>query len=517
MNHEITPSSRAAAKRELGQDQLDRQDIPSHPVDPVNPVKKTREGRVAVRKHTEGDGTVSRRRFLGGSAVAAGCVIVPASVLGAKKKKAKGGETAKPLPPSERLNIALVGLGARGAGNAQKCDGANIVALCDVDWKLAATAFERYPDVPRYRDYRRMLDKEKGIDAVVVSTPDHTHAVISAEAMKRGKHVYCETPLAHDVWEVRELARIAKEKGVVTQMGNERHSGPGIRRAVEMLWGGGLGPIEEAHCWTNRPQWPQGIGRPTGRPHAQPGLEWDLWLGPAPARVYHPSYHPYRWRGWSDFGTGALGAMGCHLMDVICWGLKLGEAKSVSVEAESTGINGETFAKASTVRYRFAARGDLPPVTVTWYDGGRQPESPEHLPYLRELGSNGSLFIGKEHSMMFGPTVFGTNPGQIGPRTIPEFAKIQATRKYAKIPSVRDTPWQKGSRHIQEWITACRTGKQPCANFAESAPLAEIALLGNVALLAGKPIEWDTEKMQVTNVPEANHFVRREARKGWSL
>jgi len=454
---------------------------------------------------------------LGSSAITAGCFVVPAAVLGARKKKAKGGGDPKPLPPSERLNIAIVGLGARGAGNAEKCTGANIVALCDVDWKLAATAFERYPDVPRYKDYRRMLDKEKSIDAVLVSTPDHTHAVISAEAMKRGKHVYAETPMAHDVWEVRELARIAKDTGVATQMGNERHSGAGIRRAVEMLWGGGLGPITKVHCWTNRPQWPQGIGRPTGRPPAREGLAWDLWLGPAPARVYHPSYHPYRWRGWCDFGTGALGAMGCHLMDVICWGLKLDEAESVCVEAESTGINGETFPEASTIRYRFSAREDLPPVEVTWYDGGRQPVRPKLLPYLREVGSNGSLFIGEEHCMMFGPTVLGTTPGQVGPRTLPEFTKVEARRPVKKIPLVKDTPWKYGGRHIQEWITACRTGRQPCANFGESAPLAEIALLGNVALLAGKPIEWDAAAGKITNVPEADRFIRREYRKGWSL
>jgi predicted dehydrogenase len=408
-------------------------------------------------------------------------------------------------------------LGARGSGNVEKCEGANVVALCDVDWRAAATALERYPGAAKYKDFRRMLDEEKGIDAVVVSTPDHTHAVIAAAVMKRKKHVYVEIPLAHDVWEARELARLAGETGVTTQMGNERHSGAGIRRAVEMIWGGGLGPIREVHCWTNRPQWTQGIGRPQASPPMPEGLAWDLWLGPAPERAYHPAYHPYRWRGWLDFGTGALGAMGCHLLDVAFWGLDLGEAKSFSVEAESTAMGGETYPEASTIRYHFPARGDLPPVLVTWYDGGRQPARPDQLPYLREVGSNGSIFFGDEHAMMFGPTVFGTTPGQVGPRTIPEFTRIEAKRPYKRIPPVKESEWTKGNRHIQEWISACKAGGQPCASFQHSAPLTEMVLLGNAALLSGEPIEWDSEKIEITGAPEANRFIRREYRKGWSL
>ena len=464
------------------------------------------------QEHTRNQG-LTRRRFLRGSAVAAGCFIVPSSVLGAKASQ--GGRNAK--PPSERLNIAAVGLGARGLGNVEKCVGSNVVALCDVDWRAAATAFAAYPEATKYKDFRGMLDKEKDVDAVVVSTPDNTHAVIAAEAMKREKHVYVETPLAHDVWEARELSRLASQTGVTTQMGNERHSGPGIRRAVEMIFGGGLGPIREVHCWTNRPQWSQGTSRPQAKSPIPAGLDWDLWLGPAAERNYHPAYHPYRWRGWLDFGTGALGAMGCHLLDVAFWGLKLGQANSFSVEAESTGSNGETYPEASTIRYRFPARGDLEPVEITWYDGGRRPPRPEQLPYLREVGSNGSIFLGDEHAMMFGPTVFGTTPGQVGPRTIPEFAEIKDKRPYDKIPLVKESDWKEGNRHIQEWISACKVGKQPCASFEHSAPLTEMVLLGNVALLSGKPITWDSEKMRITNAPEANRFIRREYREGWSL
>lgn len=457
---------------------------------------------------------VARRRFLGVGAAAVGWSIVPCSVLGAQRKRRA--KSAGP-PPGEKLNVAGVGLGARGLENVQKCEGANIVALCDVDWTLAAPAFQRYPQAAKYKDFRRMLDEVPGIDAVVVSTPDHAHAAVAAEAMKRKKHVYVETPLAHDVWEARELARLARETGVTTQMGNERHSGEGIRRAVEMIWGGGLGPIREVHCWTNRPQWPQGIGIPQAKSTPPAGLDWDLWLGPAPERAYDPAYHPYRWRGWLDFGTGALGAMGCQLLDAAFWGLKLDDAGAFSVAAESTGTSGQTYPAASTVRYRFPVRGELPPVEITWYDGGRLPPRPEQLPYLREVGSNGSIFLGQEHTMMFGPAVFGTTPQQVGPRTVPEFTEVVPKRPFEKIPRVKEGDWTKGNRHIREWMTACKAGTQPSASFERSAPLAEMVLLGNVALLCGKPIEWNPRAMEIAGAPEAERFLRRPYRKGWSL
>ena len=283
---------------------------------------------------------LTRRRFLGNSMALTGGTLLAHSSLGAQRKRS--GRDAK-RPPSEKLNVAGIGLGARGLGNIEKCEGANIVALCDVDWRTAATAFDAYPDATKYKDFRRMLDREKNIDAVVISTPDHTHAVIAAAAMRRHKHVYVEVPLTHDVWEARELARLARATDVATQMGNERHSGPGIRRAVEMIRGGGLGAIREVHCWTNRPQWPQGIGRPTTTARIPDGLDWNLWLGPAPERSFHSAYHPYRWRGWLDFGTGALGAMGCQLLDVAFWGLELDQAKTFTVEADSTGAGPETY------------------------------------------------------------------------------------------------------------------------------------------------------------------------------
>lgn len=455
----------------------------------------------------KGNQTTTRRGFLCSSAIAAGCFVAPNTLRAAQ---------ADDNTPNNKLNIAAVGLGARGSENLEKCGAANIVALCDVDWNMAATTLDRYPNVKKFHDFRKMFDQVPEIDAVVISTPDHTHALIAAEAMRRGKHVYLETPLGHNISETRELARLARETGVTTQMGNERHSGPGIRRAVEMIWGGGLGPIREVHCWTNRPQWPQGVGRPAGeKPPAS--LAWNLWLGPAAQREFSPAYHPYRWRGYLDFGSGALGAMGCHLLDVAFWGLQLDQTPSVSVAAESTGLTAESFPTASTIRYDFPARGELPPVTITWYDGGRKPSSPDLLPFGRELGSNGILFLGAEYPMLFGPTVFGTTPGQVGPRTLPEHESVKPVRSHEKIPPVKVGDWRKGDRHILEWIKACQTGTQPCASFEYAAPLTELVLLGNAALLAEKPLHWDIAEAKRVGDDAPNRFIRDEYRAGWTL
>lgn len=426
---------------------------------------------------------------------------------------------AAPKKPAQKLNIAVVGLGVRGLGNAEKCGANNIVALCDVDWGVAATAFTRFPDAVRYKDYRVMLDKETNIDAVVISTPDHTHAVIAAEAMRRGKHVFVETPLAHSVWEARELTRIAAETGAITQMGIERHSGAGLRKAVEMVWGGGLGRIREVHAWTNRPQWPQGAVKLGKAPKLPKNMDWDIWLGPASKRAFNPAYHPYRWRGWRDFGTGALGAMGCHTIDLAFWSLKLGEATSFTVSAECSGDGSATYPESSTIRYTFPERGVEPALTLTWNDGGRKPPEPELLPKDRGLGSNGSILIGDKHPMMFGPTVLGTTPGQVGPRPLPEFAEITPVRKAPKIPSIPEGDWKAGNRHIGEWLACCRSGKQPSANFAYSGPLTEIVLMGNVALLSGESVTWRNVDGQLTvdGSDKVAQLVKPEYRRGWSL
>ncbi len=463
---------------------------------------------MASRKYKQKQSGVSRRRFLGSLAGASVAVaVVPGHVLGLNGQQ----------PPSEKLNIAGVGLGAIGSDNVNASAAENIVALCDVDSRMAAVTFGRYPKAARYKDFRRMLDKRPDIDAVIVATPDHTHAVITAAAMRRGKHVYTQMPLAHSVWEARQLAEIAKQTGVATQMGNERYSAPTVRSVCEWIWAGCIGPVREVHCWTNRPQWPQGMSRPQGSPAVPSHIDWDLWLGPAPDRPYHGDYHPTNWRGRRDFGTGALGAMGCHVMDGAYWALKLGQATNFSVEAESTGASDESYAKASTVRYRFPARGDMPPVKLVWYDGGRRPPRPKEFPDTREfLGSNGTIFVGEKGMLTFGALTAGTGPGQAGPRFIPESLRQSFEPPKPTIPRIKAKDRWFG-RHVQEWLAACKGGKPACSRFEISGPLAEIVLLGNVALLSGKPIEWDRQTMKIAGQGTGNQYVRPPYRNGWSL
>ncbi|MFP4057605.1 MAG: Gfo/Idh/MocA family protein [Candidatus Brocadiia bacterium] len=456
-----------------------------------------------------GPAALSRRRFLGSLAAPAAFAVVPRHVLGGPEQK----------PPSDTLDLAAVGLGAMGADNLAACEGENVAALCDVDWAVAAVTFQRYPKAKRYRDFRRMLDAEKGLDALIVATPDHTHAPITAAAMRLGKHVYTQMPLAHDVWEARQLAQLAEQSGVATQMGNERYSGPTLRTTVEWIQDGCVGPVREVHCWTNRPRWPQGLTRPNETPPVPAHLDWDLWLGPAPERPYHPAYHPYQWRGWRDFGTGALGAMGCHVMDGAYWALKLAEAPTFTVEADSEGGTAESYPRAATVRYRFPARGQMPPVTLVWYDGGRRPPRPEELPDTRQfLGSNGTIFVGEKGKLTFGALTAGTHPGQAGPRFIPESLRGSYRPAKKTIPRVKGKGrWVKGSRHEEEWLRACKGGRPACSRFQVAGPLTEMALLGNVALACGKPIEYDRQTLRVVNEPAANELLRRDYRPGWKL
>ena len=451
----------------------------------------------------------TRRGFLAAAGTAAAFAVVPRRVLGGKGEK----------PPSETLAIGAVGLGPMGADNVTACDGETIAALCDVDHQSAAVPFQRHPKAARYTDYRRMLEKEKDLDAVIVATPDHTHAVITAAAMRAGKHVYTQMPLAHDVWEARELVRLARETKVATQMGNERYSGPTIRSTVEWIRDGCVGVVREVHCWTNRPQWPQGMARPAGKAAPPAGLDWDLWLGPAPERPYHTAYHPYTWRGWRDFGTGALGAVGCHTMDGAYWALDLAQAKTVTVEADAQGLTAEAWPTAATVRYRFGPRGDLPPVTLTWQDGGRRPPRPKEMPETREfIGSSGTIFVGEKGMLTFGGITAGTNPGQAGPRFIPESLGWSYAKPKPSIPRVKAKgKWVESSRHIEEWIGACKGGRPACARFEVTGPLAELALLGNAALVAGQPITYELATMKVTGSAKGDALLRRPYRKGWTL
>ncbi|HEV8606349.1 MAG TPA: Gfo/Idh/MocA family oxidoreductase [Tepidisphaeraceae bacterium] len=453
----------------------------------------------------------SRRQFLKQAAIA-----TAAAAAGCHNGNKNGAETTAKSPSMQpatmptahnKLNVAAVGSGGKGesdlAGIAKSKD-VNIVALCDVDANTLAKAKTKYPGAKTYNDFRKMLEEQKDIDAVTVSTPDHMHAPAAMMAIKIGKHVYVQKPLTHTVEEARKLTLAAREYKVASAMGNQGHSGEGWRVLCEYIWAGAIGDVTEVHCWTNRPIWPQGMDRPEGEDPVPETLNWDAWIGPAPMRPYKKdTYHTFKWRGWWDFGCGALGDMACHIMDGAYWALRLGYPSRVELVDHSE-LKSETAPKWSILKYHFPARGAMPPCTVSWYDGGKKPARPEELEPERKLaeGDNGSLFIGSKGKMMA-----GTYGG--GVRIIPE-AKHQETPKPAQmIPRVKD--------HHLEWVEACRGGTPHSGNFDYAGPFSEVVLLGNLALRVGKSLDWDGPAMKVTNVPEANEFVRKEYRKGFEV
>jgi predicted dehydrogenase len=482
-----------------------------------------------MKKNSTKNG-ISRRKFLAGTAsTVAAFTIVPRHVLGGK------GHTA----PSDKLNIAGIGVGGMGKNNlaamaglqtdlkgeylevSETSKGENIVALCDVDEDFASETFELFPKAKVYTDYREMLAKQKDIDAVMIATPDHTHAVIAMMAMNMGKHVYMQKPMTHSIYEARKLTETARKTKVMTQMGNQGHSGEGIRLICEWISDGAIGPVREVHAWTNRPIWPQGVPTPSVAPKVPATLNWDLWIGPAPLRPYHPVYHPRFWRGWWDFGTGAFGDMGCHILDPVFWALKLKHPDSVQSSSSQealvvadrdwalTARHKDSFPAASIVRYNFPARGNMPPVKLKWYDGGLLPERPEELEPERKMGDGkcGAIFIGDKGKIMCG--TYGNSP-----RIIPETA-MKAYKRPAKtierIPDGEDG-------HEQDWIRACKTGKQACSNFEYAGPFTEMVLAGNLALrFPGEKLQLDGANMKVKNLPEADEFFHRKYRQGWSL
>jgi predicted dehydrogenase len=452
----------------------------------------------------------TRRKFLEtAAATAATFTIVPRHVLGGP------GHT----PPSEKLNIAGVGVGGMGKKNLENCAGENIVSLCDVDQDYAAKTYKAHPDAKVYTDFREMLDKQKDIDALIIATPDHTHAIIAMAAMRAGKHVYVQKPLAHSVQEVRVMTEAAREHKVVTQMGNQGHSGDGIRIVCEWIAAGAIGAVHEVHAWTNRPVWPQGIEveRPKETPPAPATLDWDRWLGPAPARPYHPTYLPQRWRAWWDFGTGSLGDLGCHVLDPVFWALKL--KYPVSVEGcistywgefwKQTEPKNETYPRSTIVRFRFPERDKMPAVNLSWWDGGMMPPRPEELEEGRQLGDadGGVLFIGDKGKLMCG--CYGKSPRLIPEARMAEFKRPPETIE--RIPGGLDG-------HEKDWIRACKGGKPASSNFDYSGPLSEMVLMGNLAVrYPNRRLLWDGEAMKVTNDPGADAYVRRTYREGWSL
>lgn len=455
--------------------------------------------------------TLTRRQFTGATGAAlASITIVPSHVL------AGSGQT----PPSEKLNLAAVGVGGMGGSNLSRCTSENIVALCDVDaGGYAAKTFAKYQHAKEYKDFRVMLDQQKDIDAVIVATPDHTHAVIALAAIQQGKHVYVQKPLTHSVYEARILTEAARKHKVATQMGNQGHSGEGTRQICEWIWAGAIGPVREVHAWTNRPVWPQGVevDRPKETPPVPSTLDWDLWLGPAPARPFHPTYHPGTWRAWWDFGTGSLGDLGCHILDAPFWALKLKYPVNVEgcISTYWPGLwvkmapKNEMYPRSTIVRFQFPARDAMPEVKLTWWDGGMMPPRPEELEEGRPMGDSdgGVLFIGDKGKLMCG--CYGRDPQLIPESKMREFTKPAATLD--RIPDA-----EKGHEH--DWLRACKGGKAASSNFDYSGPLSEMVLMGNLAVrFPNRRLLWDGEKMEVTNDAEANAYVRRQYRQGWSL
>lgn len=443
----------------------------------------------------------NRRHFLAAAAAGAAYTLIPRDLRGA--------EATAPL---NKLNIAGIGIGGMGGSNLRNLESENIVALCDVDPNYAAPVIKRYPNAKLYTDFRVMLEKQKDIDAVVIGTPDHTHAVIAMAAIQSGKHVYCQKPLCHDLYEARRLTKAAADSKVATQMGIQGHSSEGFRLICEWIGAGAIGEVREVDAWCAESHYPWGHnqytskwgagGRPSDRPALPDKLNWDLWLGPAPERPYHPAYHPLVWRCWWDFGNGYMGDRGIHTLDSVYSALKLGAPSTV--EATSCGLNTETYPVASIVTYRFPQRGELPPVKLTWYDGLRPPRPLEAEDgVLLGDSAGGVIFKGSKGNLVCG--VMGNSP-----RLFPESKMKEFKRPAKTLPRI------KGS-HEMDWVRAAKAGEQPGACFAYSGPLTELCLLGNIAKRVDGNIAWDPANMRITNNEAANQHIRVQCRKGWSL
>ncbi len=494
------------------------------------------------------DEGISRREFVNrGSKAALGAAIVPSRALGGPGRPA----------PSDRLNVAIVGVGGQGTENALEMGSERIAAICDVDFGVVHRRVqerlvgydgapsekgrrwrEQFLQARQYVDFRELLDREEGLDAVVVATPDHLHAPIAKAAMEAGKHVYVEKPLTYTVEEARKLAALARRTGVVTQMGNQGHSGDDARRIVEWVEAGVLGDVAEVHVWTDRPIWPQGVSRPRrwtdglnpgwyqqwderairsvaadvmDAGYAPPeGMNWDLYLGPTVGDVpYHPVYHPFNWRGWVDFGVSALGDMGAHLIDHPYWALDLGFPESV--EATSTPWGGaadepESYPVAMRAHYRFPARPGMPPVDLHWYDGGLMPPRPQVLDDDVELNREGGvMFVGERGVLLHG--TYGRDP-----KLFPESLAAEAEAVEPTHPRIEET-------HQMNWVEACKSGGEASCPFDYASRLTEVMLLGIVALRAGqgRTLRYDGEAMRIVNFDDANRYLTREYRDGWAV
>jgi len=457
--------------------------------------------------------TITRRRFLGGAAATAAFAVVPRQVLGGAGKVA----------PSGKVNVAIIGTGGQGIVNMKQLfnePDVRIAALCDINEESDYSMFyyggtaglkpatelvrQKYGQpCPTYRDYNKML-AEQDIDAVLVATPDHSHAIVCLAAIAKGKHVYCEKPLCRTVYETRIVTEAARKAGVATQLGNFGHSSEDIRLACEWIWDGAIGDVHDVYSWTSTGarRWTNFTERPKETPPVPAGFDWERWLEPVPRRPYHPDYAPVRWRAWWQFGSGTIGDFACHHLDPAFWALKLDQCSGFSVEASSIGTTEETCPAGSLIYFDFPARAGMGPVRITWYEGGVMPPRPAELEAARTLGEHGILFVGTKGAIL-------GDGWSKSPRIIPE-AKMQAYRKPAKtLPRV--------AGHHRDWLDACK-GKGPASDsFAYSGPLTEFVLMGNVAIRAGKKLDFDWKNMKVTNAPEANELIKPGYREGWTI
>ena len=449
---------------------------------------------------TQSRTTLTRRQFVKkAGATVATFSIVPRYVI------AGSGQT----PPSEKLNIAGIGVGGMGAGDiGAVAPNNNIVALCDVDTKQAAATLKKFPDAKQYRDFRKMFDEmEKSIDAVVVATPDHTHAVAAMAAIKRGKHVYCEKPLAHSVYEVRQLMKAAKEHKVVTQLGNQGHSFDTIRQFCEWIWDGAIGKVHTIHagCAAVNSGIDQ-LPRLKEQHPVPPTLDWDLWLGPALQRPYHPVYLPGSWRGWVPFGNGTVGDWTCHVVDPVFWALDLGAPSTIqaSVKNYDPKTQGDAFPKGEIITFDFPAKDTRGPIKMNWYTGTEKIPRPPELEQDKKAVDTGAVVIGDKGTIMYG------SHGAGGVRIIPDAKMKEYKRPAPSIPRVKN--------HQQDWLQAIRNGTKAGSDFAYGGPLTEIAMLGVIALkLPDTKLEWDAKKARFKNNREANQFINPPYRKGWKL
>jgi predicted dehydrogenase len=437
---------------------------------------------------------ITRRRFLHTASLAAFAASCP-------RLWASDADRYRNLvSPQRRLRIACVGAGGKAFQDITGWSSEDIVAICDVDFDRGLEMFGRFPNAARYRDYRQMLNEQAGaIDAVTVTTPDHTHFPAALMAVEMGKHVYVQKPLCHTVSEVQALKAAVAKAGVVSQMGNQGHCNEGTRLLKEWLDAGVIGPVREVHTWTDRPIWPQAMPPPPDDPVVPPTMDWNLWLGVAPVRGYSSKIAPFNWRGFWDYGCGALGDMGCHGMDAAFWALNL--RGPVRVTAQSEGSTETVAPKWSIITYEFPQRGSLPPVTYKWYDGGKLPPVPEELGPGAKLPIGGTYYRGDKGAIL--------NAGDLGesPRLIPESRMAEFKRPPKTLRRIAG-----GSPYL-DWISGCKGGPAPCSNIVDhSADLSQMVLLGNVAIRAGRPIDWDPEAGVCKGMPEADRFLSKNYR-----